>query len=457
MEQEMEQAAELTPFDVNDFFRPSIWQDKLARGRDRYQTVKSGIQSLLGVAMVRLTGNDSFLEYELAREDDVPVSLLQLLHDLPTLPEMAAIMGVAEDGAPLLVDLRAPESAHLLIAGETGAGKTMLLRSMLLSLATRQRQAQVQMVLLDGSDVPGLAALAQLPHALGPAVSSLDDVAETLTFLVNEMGYRQDQGVKTPALVVAIDEVEQLLAAGGQPVVAPLMRLLQKGAPAGIHLLLTTANPAAPLLDNVLKAAIPLRVVGRLPDAEMARAAAGRPHSQAEYLQGQGDFVAVTSESLTLFQGAYVGQRASAQMIRQLSRASSEKLLAFPIDPVTGALLPVPEEADNMSETAILRDAKTVTGVIDLAEPEEDSLPWAGTAWVDEAEQRRESPLGKRVAAERVESDEPMEFAADQDQLDDIAPQAMGERNSPMPDLEYEDDEDFGSVTEADDDEIPFE
>ncbi|MCB0031842.1 MAG: hypothetical protein KDE28_28220, partial [Anaerolineales bacterium] len=129
MEQEIEETTEVDPFDVNDFFRLSIWQNKFARGRVHYQTVKHGMQNLLGSAMVKLTGNEDFLEYYLAREDDVPVSLLQLLRDMPALPEMSAILGVDEDGAPLLVDLRAPESAHILIAGEAGAGKTMLLRS----------------------------------------------------------------------------------------------------------------------------------------------------------------------------------------------------------------------------------------------------------------------------------------------------------------------------------------
>ena len=491
MEQEIEQTTAIDPFDVNDFFRVSIWQSKFARGRVHYQTVKHGVQHLLGSAMVKLTGNEDILEYPLAREDDVPVSLLQLLRDLPTLPEMSAILGVAEDGAPLLVDLRASESAHILIAGEAGAGKTMLLRSLLLSLAIRQRQALVQTVLLDGSPEPELAPLAELPHALGPAVSELDAVAETLNFLVYEMSYRQEQGVKTPALVVAIDEIENLLEAGGQPIVAALMRLLQKGAPAGIHLLLTSAAPAAPLLDNVLKAAIPLRIVGHLADAGAARAAAGVGHSQAEYLQGQGDFIAITGDTMTPFQGAYVGDRVARRLIQQLRRDSGEKLLAFPIDPVTGQVLDT-EQSDTPGTGGASIAGSAVEEEPVVAAGAEPRLLHEGFSWAD--------AVGEDAKWEEDESDsvsediEPEEPEASQ--LGSISPPRMISRSnwsaqskpqnlSPINgfggaddeanaseeeldlaaaetetgtiELEYEDDEDYGTDIVDEDDEIPFE
>ncbi|MCA9983459.1 MAG: hypothetical protein KDE59_04160, partial [Anaerolineales bacterium] len=377
---------------------------------------------------------------------------------------------------------------------------TMLLRSLLLSLAIRQRQALVQMVLLDGSQRPELASLAELPHALGPVVSELDDVAETLNFLVNEMGYRQEQGVKTPALVVAIDEIENLLEAGGQPIVAALMRLLQKGAPAGIHLLLTSAAPAAPLLDNVLKAAIPLRIVGHLPDAGAARAAAGIGHSQAEYLQGQGDFVAIAGDMMTAFQGAYVGERAAKRMVQQLRRDSGGKLLAFPIDPVTGQLLEA--EAPEEPPAAVVPSSEAVVEEEPIVEAEPllhlaDS-PWADAVsddalWDDEeeadaqpemaewesdeveAEEDSEPELPRPILPPRVISrpnwsaltkpQNPLPINpfsgldddAEAEEDEEIMEQAEAELDTSALELEYEDDEEYGTEVVDEDDEIPFE
>ena len=85
---------------------------------------------------------------------------------------------------PILLDLQAKESAHLLIAGDADAGKSTLLRALLMSLAMRQRQSNLQLMLVDGrgADGRGLAPLAELPHVIGPVVSDIPQVAETLSF-----------------------------------------------------------------------------------------------------------------------------------------------------------------------------------------------------------------------------------------------------------------------------------
>ena len=176
------------------------------------------------------------------------------------------------------------------------------------------------------------------------------------------MEYRQHQGGKTPALVVAIDEVEPLLREGRGPIVAPLMRLLQQGAPAGIHVILSTDSPASPSLDNVLKASLPLRLVGRVANADEARAAAGVTESQAEYLQGYGDFIAILGDTMTPFQAAYIGDAACQRTIQRLKQKDKGSLLAYPIDPITGEVV-APVEMASQDVTAA---ADSIEGEMDL-------------------------------------------------------------------------------------------
>ena len=78
------------------------------------------------------------MDVEIPRDDPQPVRLLPLLRELDRdspIPPITATLGIAEDGTPLLIRVPSPDVAHILVAGTTGSGKTMLLKSMLLSLA----------------------------------------------------------------------------------------------------------------------------------------------------------------------------------------------------------------------------------------------------------------------------------------------------------------------------------
>ncbi len=183
----------------------------------------------LGKHEARVYRKGGAINIEIPRAKSEPVRLLPLCSRLATIPAYSAVLGVEEDGTPLLVRLTAPDVAHILIAGTTGSGKTALARALLTSLAMHNRQTQVQLILIDPKG-RGFGPLAQLPHVLGSVVSDPTDAVERLRWVVQEMERRDREQVSRPLLVIAIDELADLLQMGGPAVEAMLTRLSQPGA-----------------------------------------------------------------------------------------------------------------------------------------------------------------------------------------------------------------------------------
>ena len=173
------------------------------------------------------------IQVEVPRSQSDPVRLLPLCGQLRQVPGVTAVLGLEQTGAPLLLRLASPDVAHVLIVGTTGSGKTALARTLLASLAMYNRQSQVQLVLIDPKG-RGFAALAALPHTLGGVVSTAEAAIERLRWLVMEMERRDREQISRPALIVAVDELADLLQSGGAAVEAMLTRLAQRG-PRGGH------------------------------------------------------------------------------------------------------------------------------------------------------------------------------------------------------------------------------
>ena len=259
----------------------------------------------LGAADVRLTREGESLALEVPRADAEPVRFLPLLRNLPALPPFTACLGLAEDGRPLLIRLPSPDVAHILVAGATGSGKTELMRTIIVSLAITYRPAQLQLALIDPKG-RGFAPLARFRHCVGPIATRPDETLTLLDRLVAEMERRDREGVSQPRIVIAIDELTDLLTTSGKRVELALTRIAQRGREAGLHLLAGAQKPASTVLGPLLKANFPVRLVGRVGSAEDARVATGIGASGAEKLMGRGDFLAVYASQVTRFQAAWI-------------------------------------------------------------------------------------------------------------------------------------------------------
>ena len=264
------------------------------------------IAMALGKREARIYRQAGEIHIEVPRVRAEPIRLLPLCGQLANVPAITAVLGIEQNGTPLLLRLSAPDVAHVLIAGTTGSGKTALARTLLTSLAMHNRQGELQLILIDPKG-RGFAPLAQLPHVLGEVAATPQVAVQRLRWLVQEMERRDQANVSRPVLIVAVDELADLLQTGGAAVEAMLTRLNQRGREAGIHLVACTQKPTAALIGGAMKANFPIRLVGAVASRDEARYAAGTNESGAEKLEGKGDFLLVAKGEVVRFQAAWIG------------------------------------------------------------------------------------------------------------------------------------------------------
>jgi DNA segregation ATPase FtsK/SpoIIIE-like protein len=177
-----------------------------------------------------------------------------------------------------------------------------------------------------------LYPLNYLPHVMFPVIEALEEAAEALAFLASEVKYRIDQEINWPLLVLVIDNADQLVEMGGEPIREPLTYLLEEASHAGMRVILSVSNPDGRTIGPILKNGMPIRLVGQVADAVAARAITGVPDSQAEYLLGQGDFMAVSNGMLLPFQGAYISDYDLHLILDQLHRQNNPIMIAYPVN-----------------------------------------------------------------------------------------------------------------------------
>ncbi|NLP17754.1 MAG: DNA translocase FtsK [Firmicutes bacterium] len=237
-------------------------------------------------------------------------------------------------GEPIVADLE--EMPHLLIAGATGAGKSVYLNSLLASLLFRVKPDLVKFILIDPKRVE-LSAYNDLPHLLTPVVFDPQRAAASLCWLVEEMENRYDlfaqKGVRDiarynrslsgkdqrelflPYIVVVIDELADLMFVAPAEVEDAICRLAQMARAAGIHLVIATQRPTVDVITGLIKANIPSRIsfaVTSQTDSRTILDMAG-----AEKLLGKGDMLFLPAGRLKPLrvQGAFVSDKEVEKLV----------------------------------------------------------------------------------------------------------------------------------------------
>ena len=273
----------------------------------RVTGLEEEVAMCLGVPSVRMYRQNGVIQVEVPRASTETLRLLRLAATLKRQPPVGtALLGTDLEGLPLLLRVTSPDVVHVLLAGMTGSGKTVLLRSLLASLAMFNSPADLQMLLIDPKGGRGLGPFVRLPHAVGPVATTAETGGQALLWAVAEMERRDAEHVSRPLLVVAIDELVDLLDVGGATVETAVRRLAQRGREAGMHLVAGTQKPAAAAIGGLLKANFPVRVVGSVASPEDAKVASGIAGTGAEKLLGRGDFLLVGAGQVIRFQAALV-------------------------------------------------------------------------------------------------------------------------------------------------------
>ena len=197
---------------------------------------------------------------------------------------------------------------HVLIAGATGAGKSVCLTSLITGIMFTKTPEEMQFVLIDPKMVE-LVAFEGIPHLRMPVVTDVNEVVDVLTWVSNEMARRyrtfskagvrnlasynaappEDSDGPLPYIVVVIDELADLMMTAPGDVERLLARLAQMARATGIHLVISTQRPSVDVITGLIKANFPTRIsfmVSSQADSRTVLDAAG-----AERLIGRGDML----------------------------------------------------------------------------------------------------------------------------------------------------------------------
>lgn len=255
------------------------------------RAIEYDLQEKLGVAaQVSLSAGRLHVAVE---RPSPPVDLLTLMqqYKIPAAGALTAVLGLDSVGMPVQLDLT--RAGHVLIAGEANSGKTALLQTIAVSLALANPPERLQFLAIQPDEKGGLGLLNSLPGGFlpHPVITSPVTAVPALQTLANHLENRpvlaNGQSVRGPHLVVLLEQVERLLAAGFS-LMEPLVRLL--GTNGQISLLVSTQEPQNELL-RYCGDRWGTRLVGRVADVYQAEAATGQPLSRAEQLLGDGAFL----------------------------------------------------------------------------------------------------------------------------------------------------------------------
>jgi len=287
-------------------------------------------------------------------------------------------LGKDISGVPVVADLA--KMPHLLVAGTTGAGKSVALNAMLLSILYNATPDEVRLILIDPKMLE-LSIYEGIPHLLAPVVIDMKEASNALRWCVKEMDrrYKLMAALKVrnlsgynrkvldaekagepildpthpanhpepaeplttfPFIVIIIDELADMMMVVGKKIDELIARLAQKARASGIHLILATQRPSVDVLTGLIKANIPTRIAFQVSSRVDSRTILDQ--MGAEQLLGHGDMLYLPPGTAvpTRIHGAFVDDHEVHNVVEDLKQRGTpayiEAVLAEPIDTDSG-------------------------------------------------------------------------------------------------------------------------
>src|SRR5579885_579169 len=272
------------------------------------------------------------------------ISIVAIKEILEALPERGVVpplwMALGKDitGRPVFGDLG--KMPHLLVAGATGAGKSVCLNTIIASLLVSATPDQVQMLMIDPKRVE-LTVYNGIPHLIKDVITDARMAAGALFEMTKEMDARYERfakaGVrkieeynakfpdeKLPYVVIVIDELADLMLIAPAKVETTICRIAQLARATGIHLVVATQRPSVDVITGIIKANIPSRIAFAVSSQTDSRVILDM--NGAEALLGQGDmlFKPLGTSRLQRVQGAYVSEEEIALVVEQTRQREQE-------------------------------------------------------------------------------------------------------------------------------------
>src|SRR3989344_5101199 len=246
--------------------------------------------------------------------------------------KLTLALGLDVSGKPIVADLaRMP---HVLIAGQTGSGKSVCINAFLTSMLFRASPSEVKFILVDPKRVE-LTTYNGIPHLLSPVIVEPEKVLSALRWILSEMdrryklfaqagarnieSYNDMSGFQAlPYIVLIIDELADIMLFSPTEVEDSITRIAQMSRATGIHMILATQRPSVDVITGLIKANVPSRIafaVSSLVDSRVILDTQG-----AEKLLGRGDMLFLPPEQAKpmRIQGAFLADREISLLISYL-------------------------------------------------------------------------------------------------------------------------------------------
>jgi S-DNA-T family DNA segregation ATPase FtsK/SpoIIIE len=276
------------------------------------------------------------------------VSFRDIIESQPAHPEDALKVPIGRDVSGNLVEANLVKMQHLLIAGATGSGKSVMINVIITGILMNARPDEVKLILIDPKKVE-LGIYNDIPHLLTPVVTDARKAAKALHKVVAEMQHRYDlfaemnqrniksyndfieeqnaaDGMdrpKMPYIVVVVDELADLMMVASNEVEDAIIRLAQLARAAGIHMIIATQRPSVNVVTGLIKANVPSRIAFAVASGIDSRTIIDS--NGAEKLLGRGDmlYFPMGQNKPERVQGAFVSDHDVKEIIDFVKKQQS--------------------------------------------------------------------------------------------------------------------------------------
>lgn len=286
--------------------------------------------------------------------------------------KLTVSLGLDVSGNPVAVNLA--KMPHVLVAGTTGSGKSVLINSFISSLLFRASPQEVRLILIDPKRVE-FTGYNGIPHLLTPVIVEPEKILSALKWAMAEMDKRYklfaERGVRNidsyneqagfqvlPYIVIFIDELADLMMFAPVEVEDAIARIAQMARATGIHLVIATQRPSVNVITGLIKANIPCRIAFNVSSMIDSRVIIDSPG--AEKLLGRGDMLYVPPDQAkpARIQGTFVSEKETKKLVEYLKARNypveyTEEVINQPLPLKNGKGSSASNSNDNEIEEAI--------------------------------------------------------------------------------------------------------